>query len=101
MNYPHPPKHQRRVAGGLLEKIVEVKGVLEAQHVASGSHVPIGMGQQALCFADDAFDKADGSGVASHFLHRPVQVVDVHRQLINEVLGRFRGSARVGDFHRK
>ena len=79
MNYPHPPKYQRRAAGGLLEKIVEVEGVLEAQYVAGGSHVLIGMGQQGLGFADDAFDKVDGNGVASHFLHRPVQVVDVHR----------------------
>nr|GFD57052.1 hypothetical protein [Tanacetum cinerariifolium] len=68
-------------AGLLAKEVAEVRRLLKAEAVADFGHVPGRVLEQGVGLLYQAAGDELGRGFAGHFLQRPVEVVDVHRQL--------------------
>ena len=85
----------------LLEKVVEVGRLVEAQAVAHFGNIPVGVLKQGAGFAGQALGDVGRSGFARTIAHAAIEVVDVYRKLPGKVAGRAQGKAPVARLNRK
>lgn len=85
----------------LPEKVVEVGRLFKTQRVTDFGDTPIRMFEQRLCFADQPCGNQGRCGLTGCFLYGAVQMVDMHVELVCEILRRAHRKSLIGRIDRE